>query len=213
MQNKKIQLWALCMAGYNCKVQYVKGSDNPSDLLSRVPTRKCQNGSDIQDAGSDVEELDVDGALEIGVINSNEFHPSKFASSHVDPPGDIKKPEVDLPEEINMKEEQDKDEGIKQLKVRMKKGTATKAEQTHYFETADGLLYYLSQPDSEDPMLRLYIPQEMESIVIKQYHDQLGHMGLDKTYDSIRLKYFFPNMYRKNNTFIEKCIPCQAMSD
>ena len=95
----------------------------------------------------------------------------------------------------------------------MKKGTATKAEQTHYFETADGLLYYLSQPDSEDPMLRLYIPQEMESIVIKQYHDQLGHMGLDKTYDSIRLKYFFPNMYRKVNTYIEKCIPCQAMSD
>ena len=56
MQNKKIQLWALCMAGYHCKVQYVKGSDNPSDLLSRVPTRKCQNGSDIQETGSDVEE-------------------------------------------------------------------------------------------------------------------------------------------------------------
>ena len=213
MQNKKIQLWALCMAGYNCRVQYAKGSDNPSDLLSRVPTRKCPNRSDIQDTGSDVEELDVDDrALEIGVINSNEFNPSKFASSHVDPPGDIKKPEVDLPEEINMKEEQDKDEGIKQLRVRMKKGTATKAEQTHYFETADGLLYYLSQPDSGDPMLRLYIPQEMESIVIKQYHDQLGHMGLDKTYDSIRLKYFFPNMYRKINTYIEKCISCQAMS-
>ena len=95
----------------------------------------------------------------------------------------------------------------------MKKGTATKAEQTHYFETADGLMYYSSQPESEDPMLRLYIPQEMESIVIKQYHDQLGHMGLDKTYDSIRLKYFFPNMYRKVNTYIEKCIPCQAISD
>ena len=214
MQNKKIQLWALCMAGYNCTVQYVKGSDNPSDLLSRVPTRKCKNSSDVQDAESDVEELDIDDrALEVGAINSNKFSPRKFASSHVEPPGDPKKPEVDLPEEINMKEEQDKDEGIQTLKSRIKKGTATKAEQTHYFETTDGLLYYLSQPDSEDPMLRLYIPQEMERIVIKQYHDQLGHMGLDKTYDSIRLKYFFPNMYRKIYTYIEKCIPCQAMSD
>ena len=62
-------------------------------------------------------------------------------------------------------------------------------------------------------MLRLYIPLEMESIVIKQYHDQLGYMGLDKTYDSIRLKYFFLNMYRKINTYIEKCILCQAMND
>ena len=148
----------------------MKGSDNPSDLLSRVPIKKRPNGSDIQDTGSDVEELDVDDrALEIGVINSNEFRPSKFASSHVDPPGYLKKPEVDLPEEINMKEEQDKDEGIKQLRVRMKKGNATKAEQTYDFETADGLLYYLSQPDPQDPMLSLYIPQEMERPLIRSH--------------------------------------------
>ena len=111
-----------------------------------------------------------------------------------------------------MVDEQQKDEEIGKLKNRINKGTATKAEQTHYFETEDGLLYYLSQPDSEDPRLRLYIPQEMENIVIKQYHDQLGHMALDKTYDSMQLKYFFPNLYRKLNSYIEKCVTCQTAS-
>ena len=110
-----------------------------------------------------------------------------------------------------MVEEQQKDEEIEKMKNRINKGTATKAEQTFYFVTKDGLLHYLSQPDSEDLRLRLYI-QEMENIVIKQYHDQLGHMALEKTYDSMRLKYFFPNMYRKLNSYIEKCVTCQTAS-
>ena len=80
--------------------------------MSRVPTRKCQNGSDIQDTGSDVGELDVDDQGEIGVIHSIDFNPNKFASGHVDPSGNLKVPDVDIPEEINMKEEQDRDEGI-----------------------------------------------------------------------------------------------------
>ena len=70
----------------------------------------------------------------------------------------------------------------------------------------------MSQPDSEDPRLRFYIPQEIENTLIKQYHDQLGHMALDKTYDSMRLKYFFLNMYRKLNSYIEKCVTCQTAS-
>ena len=39
MENKKIQLWALSMAGYNCKIEYIPGKFNcVADLLSRVPT-------------------------------------------------------------------------------------------------------------------------------------------------------------------------------
>ena len=215
MQNKKIQLWALSIAGYNTQVEYIKGKENHcADLLSRIPFKKGEK-EELQQSKStpEDEELDIDDrSLEIGAINSNEINPRDFASSHVDPPGDVIKPDIDLPEDFNMVEEQQKDEEIGKLKNRMNKGTATKAEQTHYFETEDGLLYYLSQPDSEDPRLRLYIPQEMENIVIKQYHDQLGHMALDKTYDSMRLKYFFPNMYRKLNSYIEKCVTCQTAS-
>ena len=215
MQNKKIQLWALSIAGYNTQVEYIKGKENHcADLLSRIPFKKGEK-EELQQSKStpEDEELDIDDrSLEIGAINSNEINPRDFASSHVDPPGDVIKPDIDLPEDFNMVEEQQKDEEIGKLKNRINKGTATKAEQTHYFETEDGLLYYLSQPDSEDPRLRLYIPQEMENIVIKQYHDQLGHMALDKTYDSMRLKYFFPNMYRKLNSYIEKCVTCQTAS-
>ena len=38
MQNKKIQLWALGMSGYNCTVEYMAGKSNTcAELLSRHP--------------------------------------------------------------------------------------------------------------------------------------------------------------------------------
>ena len=38
MQNKKIQLWALNMAVYNCSIEYIAGTTNAcADLLSRHP--------------------------------------------------------------------------------------------------------------------------------------------------------------------------------
>ena len=30
-----------------------------------------------------------------------------------------------------------------------------------------------------DPILRLYIPQHLRDVVIRQYHDWNGHMGID----------------------------------
>ena len=41
MQNKKIQLWALSISGYNCKIEYIAGPENTcADLLSRLPSEK-----------------------------------------------------------------------------------------------------------------------------------------------------------------------------
>ena len=213
MQNKKIQLWALSIAGYNCKVEYIKGKENHcADLLSRVPPETFEGKEDEDDNLSNEPDID-DRALEIGAINSNEFNPKDFASCTIDPPEDPVKPEIDLKGDFNIVKEQEKDEEISKIRKRLRKGTATKAEETHFFESADeGLLYYLSYPDSEDPRLRLYIPEGIEQAVLKQYHDELGHMALDKTYDSLRSKYFFPNMYKKINAYIEKCVTCQTRS-
>ena len=44
----------------------------------------------------------------------------------------------------------------------------------------DGLLYYLSGPD-DDPIARLYIPEQIQDAVIRQYHNENGHLCIDKT--------------------------------
>lgn len=39
MHNKEIQLWALSIVGYNCKVEYIEGRFNCcADILFRLPT-------------------------------------------------------------------------------------------------------------------------------------------------------------------------------
>ena len=83
MQNKKIQLWALSMSGYNCSIEYIAGSTNScADLLSRHPDN-VQKASDIQNS-KEVEDqtvLDVnDNLYEVNVLDSNQFDPKTFAS-------------------------------------------------------------------------------------------------------------------------------------
>ena len=47
---------------------------------------------------------------------------------------------------------------------------------------------------------------------MKQYHDMNGHMGVQKTFDSIRQKYYWPNLFKELNDFVTACVVCQTRS-
>ena len=68
MQNKKkIQLWALGISGYNCKIQYIADPENTcADLLSRSPSN--DETMDIA-VGPEIN----DNTYEINMLNSNQF--------------------------------------------------------------------------------------------------------------------------------------------
>ena len=86
--------------------------------------------------------------------------------------------------------EYQEDEEIKALKSW---GKASKAVLEKYM-VQDGLVYYLSNRD-EAVQLRLYIPKLIREDLLKQIHDDMGHMGVDKTYELIGRKYFWPGLY------------------
>ena len=46
----------------------------------------------------------------------------------------------------------------------------------------EGVLYYLSNPDNDPPPppFSLYAPIHFRTLLIKQYHDENGHFGVDK---------------------------------
>ncbi|CAG2216830.1 unnamed protein product [Mytilus edulis] len=75
--NKKLQLWALGIESYNCKIEWLAGTDNTiADYLSRRPPG--QEGNQNQ---SEAIEVDIsDKAFQINTLNSNEFNPKDFAS-------------------------------------------------------------------------------------------------------------------------------------
>ena len=200
MQNRKIQVWALSIAGYNCRIEYLQGKNNVcADLLSRskgIPGGEIERTVEIDDR-----------TYEVDAINSNHFEPRYFASYKSEAPHPIELEKPVLPG-IDMIREQDADKDIIDLKNRIKKGRATKLEQKKYI-IMDEVVYYLSQPDDE-PMLRLYVPSHLRARVLVQYHNDNGHVGTEKTFQAIRQKYFWPCLLKEVVEHVNGCIPCQT---
>ena len=208
MQNKKIQLWALSMAGYNCTIEYIAGTTNTcADLLSRRPDEpgRCQEENLTEELDLDVN----DNTFQVDVINSNEFEPKKFASCDVPFDDSLVKPDDCLPG-LDMISEQNKDDELLELKTILVHGEPSKEVQRRYL-VVDNVVYYLTDPDG-DTVLRLYVPKHLRALVVKQYHDDNGHMGVQKTFDCIRQKYFWPNLFKELYQYVSSCTVCQARS-
>ena len=203
MQNKKIQLWALGIAGYNCKIEYIAGTDNScADLLSRIP-------QDVGLTQEDNESYEPDincKAYEIGALNSNRFSPREYARCTIPPSDPVVKPT--LGDNLDMVAEQAKDSTLIELKIGLQNDRVPKAVQKRHI-IMENILYYISNVDSE-PALRLYIPEHLKGAVIRQYHDWNGHMGIDKTFEAIKQEYYWPNLYKELYEYISRCVTCQT---
>ena len=203
MQNKRVQQWALSIAGYNCYIQYIAGKDNTiADLLSRLP----DNNENIHhESISEESMLDIsDKSYEVNAINSNEFNPSKFVSCNFKENDHLEKPDS---LGYDMIAEQARDPELSQLKAQIEQGQANRCLQRKHI-ILEGILYYLSNPD-ENPIIRLYVPNHLTERVIRQFHEII-HLGVDKTFDAIRDKYYWPNLYKQVYDHVSKCVPCQT---
>ena len=207
MTNKRIQLWALSIAGYNCKIEYIAGTTNTcADLLSRHPLNVSP--SQMSESTSEPVECDVnDNFYQVNVINSNKFDPKQFAACEVPVDDSLQKPK-ELLTNIDFESEQSKDEEIVNLKNMLLHGEPTSSISRQYL-VVEGLVYFLSDPDSE-AVMRLYVPSHLRAMVIEQYHDKNGHMGVQKCYDSIRQKYYWPNLFKELSKYVTSCVTCQT---
>lgn len=221
MQNKKIQLWALTMSGYNCTVEYIPGTTNTcADLLSRHPGKVNTLSNDdecaeVNENNTLANDVDVnDNLFEINVLDSTHFNPKEFASCNLPETDNLKKPDgTDLitgHDSLNMVDEQSKDEVIVDIKKLLLSGDGNKELMKHHI-IVDDIVYYLSNPE-DDPWLRLFVPSHLKHLVIKQYHDDNGHMGVQKTFDSIKQKYYWQNLFKEIHSYVGDCVLCKTRS-
>ena len=92
--------------------------------------------------------------------------------------------------------------------MRMKKGA-------NDYVVQDRLLYHIGKINryEPEPILQLVIPNVLKQIVLEGYHSELGggHVGLEKTYQKIRSKYFWPHCYKDTVEFVQSCDICQRI--
>ena len=72
--NKRVQMWALTIQGYNTEIKYIKGASNSlADMLNKLPGSNDDHEPQKMSVTDDWPIPDVsDRSYEIGVINSNE---------------------------------------------------------------------------------------------------------------------------------------------
>ena len=171
---------------YNAKIEYLSGGKNIiADMLSRLPDSEAPASDTENDADDGT--LDIsDKTFEINTLNSNEFSPRKYAKYTQQPEEFFSTDDLKI-QNLDMAHEQSKDLTILQLIDNLKQGKDDKEMQK--FLLIENILYFITKPDTE-AQLRLYVPEHLRKLVIKQYHDCNGHIGIDRTHSAISQKYF-----------------------
>ena len=86
------------------------------------------------------------------------------------------------------------------------------ADLSRYYHVEDGLLYRVSEPTKCDNYvgLQLVIPKFLQQPLIDEIHSGYfgGHLGIDKTYDKLRSRFYWSGMYRDVVKFLKGCVAC-----
>lgn len=72
----------------------------------------------------------------------------------------------------------------------------------------DGLLYRYSKRPSGVVVGQLVLPRQFWEIVMRAMHDDLGHLGQERTVDPIRSRFFWPRMLLDVVEYIRNCGEC-----
>lgn len=73
-----------------------------------------------------------------------------------------------------------------------------------HYELQNGLVYKkINKGD-----IKFLVPKQMENQVIRNYHDNFGHVGAEKVVDLIRKHYWFSDMKSKIEDHIRGCLKC-----
>ena len=189
MKNTRVQRWAILLDEYQVKIKYRQGIHNGrADMLSRIRVEPTQH--EIKESNDIVA---VDASIDKIITRFNGHNHNLFDQN------------------INMTEYQDNDDHCLNIKTQLNKGGNEKISSEYVIQ--DNILYHVGKENrfETDPFLQLVIPLKLVYTVLECFHDDLGggHVGLEKTYQKIRSKYFWINCYKNVIDYVTKCEVCQ----
>ncbi|CAG2224221.1 unnamed protein product [Mytilus edulis] len=96
-----------------------------------------------------------------------------------------------------------------------KKADVIVRESNHYV-VSNGILFHHYYPRgkghlSDRVIKQLVVPKSLRNDVLLSYHDAIiaAHPGIDRTYNNIRMKYYWKRMYSDIEDYVKTCIECQ----
>lgn len=196
------QRWVAELCNFNFDIVYRPGSGNvDADALSRIPSQEWK-----QLACSTVHAV-CESHLVSGFINciclthdySCLFQDSEYGW---------------WDKEIWI-QEQESDDTIRQvlqvLDGQRQTVDSTEAKlllrQRGKLSVMDGLLWRLVKIDDED-VSQVVVPTALRNEVLYQLHNKMGHLGIDRTQDLVRSRFYFPRMSTFISDYVTACDRC-----
>lgn len=93
---------------------------------------------------------------------------------------------------------QSQDPALDDLRIELEK------KESKLYEMRDGLIY----KKINKKKIRFYVPESMQLQVVRNSHDNLGHIGIEKTIEVISRNYWFPSMREKVKNYVRNCLKC-----
>ena len=76
------------------------------------------------------------------------------------------------------------------------------------FSVEDGLVYRITNKASGKERRQLLLPKEFRLPVIRALHDDMGHLGVERTVDLVRERFYWPKMSQAVERYIGNCGRC-----
>ncbi|XP_049329329.1 uncharacterized protein LOC111193656 [Astyanax mexicanus] len=74
--------------------------------------------------------------------------------------------------------------------------------------TKDGLLYRVKKRPSGAETYQLVLPQRYRQKVMTALHDDLGHLGVERTLEHLRNRFYWPKMAHEVEQYVKNCGEC-----
>ena len=71
-----------------------------------------------------------------------------------------------------------------------------------------GVLYRKVQDEFEGDQLQLIMPSKLQSMVLTELHDKLGHQGIERTLALVRKRYYWPSLSQDVTKWCTQCERC-----
>ena len=223
MKNARVQRWAIMLDEYGCDVQYVSGSQNVvADALSRfgrpVTTESSKGPTDYVSRREESEQCNVDtvNSCDVHVIDSDAAPAVQLETNLTcDDSETVKKEKFRefLENHPDFQTIQSEDSAIQNIVKILEDPThPNHANVSKFYVLDDGLLYRVTEPTKCENCvgMQLVIPEFLQKPLIDEVHSGYfgGHLGIDKTYDKLRSRYFWSGMYRDVVEFLQNCAAC-----
>nr|XP_055033931.1 uncharacterized protein LOC129422186 [Misgurnus anguillicaudatus] len=193
--------WLAALATYNFSLQYKPGKHNiDADVLSRYPA-----SDDVPTSWTEIPQSGVKAICQLASLPWDDESTRLVDQLGVPP---------------NLKKAQEQDPIISVVKQDIEQGGAPTSvkgsdpnlallqRQCPKLVIKNNLLYRVSKRQCGKEKLQLVLPEKYRLVVIQSLHDESGHLGVERTTELLRDRFYWPRMTIDIEQYIKNCGCC-----